>query len=1092
MKKSLSLLIATSFILGTFGAFTVSATDKRNFSSVQTSIISNNVDSSGENSVDSIIGENSDNSITGDEDLTIEIVDGDYTIELADDNDETATITDYNGTDSDIVIPSQISGYTVTAIGEYAFENNLSLVSVKIPNSITEIGQDAFAYSKSLVSVEIPDSVKKISAFMFMDCSSLKSVLMSRNVTEIETNAFWNCTSLTTIKPLDYPIGLISFPQIILPNDLVSMGTGAFLGCTAITNVVIPYYFQKIGDKVFADCTALNTVTKYGNTSEISDTAFDNCPELTLFAHEDSNVKTYAEEHNIPFYSYYGEYFDVKTSGDYSYQVYDDGTSRAVITRYNGTDTDIVIPSEIDGHPIVKLEAGSSDEGGLSAYSAFSNCTSIKNITIPDNISIIDDCMFYGCTSLEKVILPDKFITIDEYAFTDCTSLTSIDIPKTTTKISTTAFNGCTSLTEINVAEDNPNYTSINGILFSKDLTELITYPAGLSGEYVIPETVTKISENAFRDAGLLTDITIPNSVTEIRWSAFRGCSSLTEVTIPDSVTILWSAAFAYCTALESIILPYEIKYVDNYLFSNCTSLKSITIPDSVTVIRNGAFQGCTSLMSVTIPNNVKMIYGSAFKDCTSLTKITIPKNVTYIDEGDGGYESYFTFENCPNLTIYGYSGSEAELCAGKFSIPFVSIGKIENYGKEYEYTVLEDGTAAITGYTNIDYEYEIVVPSELDEYTVTAIGAKAFEGSILWTIIFPDSITTFDENAFSACYSLSGITIPKNVTSIGYNAFWDSNLRQIKVDEENPIFASVDGVLFDKEIKKLIAYPKWKIGECIIPNSVTEIADGAFSTCKSLTEITIPKNITAIGDNAFSDCEYLTEITIPNSVTEIGDSAFLNCKKLIIYGYTGSYAETYAGENKIPFVPIDKTQYIYGDIDRDYNVGMTDFIIVAKIVHSKAVFAEELLTAADLNEDNIVNSIDLALIKYRLLNSKTLTEKEKLQLEELRQKGEQNFGKYWWQEKVLLGEISADSPKLTLDTAKEIVSAGGSFGEILSKFKEIQKYPDFVGGSGLTLIDYWLDEKGNDTIHIAVQQFSIIHSVYDDAGELIETEKLV
>ena len=213
--------------------------------------------------------------------------------------------------------------------------------------------------------------------------------------------------------------------------------------------------------------------------------------------------------------------------------------------------------------------------------------------------------------------------SIGNYAFTDCYSLTSITIPNSVTSIGWYAFSGCSSLTSINVDVNNPNYCSIDGVLFNKDKTTLIQYPIGNTRtEYTIPNSVTSIGEYAFRDCSSLTSITIGNSVTSIGRSAFYDCSSLTSITIPNSVTSIGDYALGYCSSLTSITIPNSVTSIGDYAFWYCSSLTSITIPNSVTSIGSSAFEGCSSLTSITIPKSVTSIGDYAFAYCSSLTTV--------------------------------------------------------------------------------------------------------------------------------------------------------------------------------------------------------------------------------------------------------------------------------------------------------------------------------------------------------------------------------------------------------------------------------------------------------------------------------------
>ncbi len=257
--------------------------------------------------------------------------------------------------------------------------------------------------------------------------------------------------------------------------------------------------------------------------------------------------------------------------------------------------------------------------------------------------------------------------SIPDYAFSGCKKLSGITIPDSVTSIYDTAFYECPSLESINVDSNNANYSSINGVLFNKDATALIKYPAGKqSAAYTIPDSVTSIGAYAFYGCKSLTSVTIPDSVTTIGNYAFIFCSSLSSITIPDSVRSIPFAAFQYCTSLSSVTIgdsvwfiageafygcrsltsvtiPDSVRSFSSEVFFGCTSLSSVTIGNSVTSIGYHAFSGCTSLSSVTIGDSVASIGNYAFMDCTSISSVTIPDSVTSIN--------WCAFAGCSKLT---------------------------------------------------------------------------------------------------------------------------------------------------------------------------------------------------------------------------------------------------------------------------------------------------------------------------------------------------------------------------------------------------------------------------------------------------------
>ena len=558
----------------------------------------------------------------------------------------------------------------VTLINSYAFYDCTSLKEVTIPNSVTEIGDSAFLGCKSLTKVTIPDSVTKIGYGAFSGCTSLKEIAIPNSVTEIGNYAFLGCTSLT---------------KVTIPNSVTEIGYSAFEGCTSLTSVTLPDSAE-IGTSAFSGCTSLKEITLPAGVSSIYYYCyiFSDCISLTAINVDENNTDCKSVD-GVLFSK------DMKTLWIYpagktntSYTIPDSVTK---IDRYafSGCTSlkEVTIPDSVT---VISDTAfrGCTSLTAINVYEYNMDYISVDGVlfhlwkgqclaypagktntsyTIPDSVTWTDDFdsftgsvteisdyAFSGCTSLKEVTIPDGVTEIGDTAFEGCTSLKEITIPASVTEISNNAFDDCTSLTAINVDENNTKYKSVDGVLFNKDMTTLILYP----------------------NAKINASYAIPNSVTEIEVDAFSGCTSLTKVTVPDSVTVISDTAFQGCTSLKEITIPNSVTEISNYAFSGCTSLTKVTIPDSVTKIGYGAFSGCTSLKEVTIPNNVTIISSynreDAFENCTNLTKLTIY-----------GYEtSIYAFRSCTSLTIYCYRNSLAHVEALNDGVPFVLLDETD------------------------------------------------------------------------------------------------------------------------------------------------------------------------------------------------------------------------------------------------------------------------------------------------------------------------------------------------------------------------------------------------------------------------------
>ena len=487
--------------------------------------------------------------------------------------------------------------------------------------------------------------------------------------------------------------------------------------------------------------------------------------------------------------------------------------------------------------------------------------------SIRKGVKVIGNRTFERCDSLTSINISNSVTNIGDKAFTECKSLTNINIPNSVTNIGNGAFSWCDSLSKIiiprSVVNMNGNpFRAWNGdlhneskafiyenqVLFNKDKTTLIAYRSK-EKNYIIPNSVTYIGNDAFFDCKSLTSINIPNSVTNIGDRAFYNCVSLTGINIPDNVINIGYGAFNICESLTRINIPNSVTNIGDYVFSGCSSLVNINIPNSVTNIGDYAFGACRSLININIPNSVTNIGDYVFSGCSSLVNINIPNSVTNI--GDGA------FCRCKSLT--------------KIIIP----NSVTNIG-DWAFC-----------------ECESLICINISD-GVTNIGNNAFcSCKSLTSINIPNSVTNIGDKAFSGCESLTKIIIPSSVVNMNGNPFsgWNGKLYN-----ESKEFIYEHQILFNKDRTTLIAYIS-NDTNCIIPNGVTNIGDRAFWKCKSLNNIKIPNSVTNIGNEAFSWCESLTNINIPNSMTNIGDRVFCWCKSLTSINipdsvtYIGNYA---------------------------------------------------------------------------------------------------------------------------------------------------------------------------------------------------------
>ena len=483
------------------------------------------------------------------------------------------------------------------------------------------------------------------------------------------------------------------------------------------------------------------------------------------------------------------------------------------IIRYKGPDSgEVVIPEKIEGYEVKSLIDDTWDE-----KRGFRDCTGITSIVIPDSVTYIGARTFYGCTSLESITLGSGVETLGNGWISSCHKLANIT-----------------------VSPDNKTYSSVDGVLFNKDKSELLVYPIGNKrSSYTIPDGVAQISGSAFSGCTSLREITIPDSVTEIGAFAFSGCTSLSKVDLPKTLTTIEAGTFRDCTSLKEIVIPDSVTEIkskwgyDTYFgaFSGCTSLSKVKLSNNLTIIDQETFSGCTSLAEITIPDSVTSIGGSAFSGCTSLKEVEIPDSVTEIDG--------WAFSGCTSLKEIVIPDSVTEIYDSAFS-GCTSLSKVK---LSNNLTEIESGTFA--GCTSLK------------------------------EVVIPDSVTKIYPAAFFGCTSLESVTIGSGVEQLDIDAFFeDSNapascrrLANITVSPDNKTYSSVDGVLFNKDKSELLAYP---IGN-------------------KRSSYTIPDGVTKIDQKAFYGCRYIETLTIPASVKEIEASALGNCYDIRTINYLGT-----------------------------------------------------------------------------------------------------------------------------------------------------------------------------------------------------------
>lgn len=419
--------------------------------------------------------------------------------------------------------------------------------------------------------------------------------------------------------------------KVNISDGITKIGVNSFADNPKLIEVNIGTGVKEIGNVAFEKCVSLKNINLPEGLLYIKPEAFVDCVNLINIELPNTLIEI-GQGDSLEY-------------GEYQFDVFKGCSSLESIT----VKPDNSKYSDIDGVLFNKEQ---------TILSVYPEGKKLETYTLPSTTTKINSFAIYNNKELITINLPNSLTSIGDSAFRGCSNLENIDIPINVNCLGSSAFRECSNLKNINVNGNNINYSSdINGVLFDKNKTTIISYPAGKSlTSYTIPDTVNTIGRGAFNNSINLENIYIPNSVTKIEGWAFENCSKLKSIVIPNNVkemgSEIFGMAFGYifkgCNSLTDITLPNQVDYfVLGSSFRDCYSLTEITLPNGITKIDSYTFYECFNLTEVTIPEGVTSIGDKAFYKCFSLTEVIIPEGITSI-----GYKAFAENRNLTNIEI--------------------------------------------------------------------------------------------------------------------------------------------------------------------------------------------------------------------------------------------------------------------------------------------------------------------------------------------------------------------------------------------------------------------------------------------------------
>lgn len=776
--------------------------------------------------------------------------------------------------------------YEVIAISDGAFMNNTILKSVSITGGIKNIGKSAFRNCIGLESVYIGDGVNNIGSYAFYQCSALSELTFveNGNLTSIGNYAFSNATSLVE---LEIPgsvenIGIFAFAfnislyNLTINNGVKIIDNNAFEGCQSLVKATLPESIESMGSYVFNKCDRLiYLILNSEEVPTIKANTFSGVIDGIYFFVPSASAKLYRMD--SIWRSHIAQIIAVDNIcavTDYEkYVLEQTDIGKYELIAYLGTDldTEVVINSQISEDITV-------ESIGEYAFGQF-----VNKVTIGEGIKVIGARAFTYAVNLDTVILPASLEKIGDNAFENLSKLTTVEIPNdgTLVSIGDYAFNNCHSLesilfpTTVNAigkyafGSTDGEAMNLNSVTFLHDSIN----SSGI-GNTSNQGTSTENQGTGTDNQGTTDTENKENDTTEIKKAinvyidsyAFSNNVNLRNIEFNCYVTGIGEGAFAGCTNLEAIYL--------NYVGPNPNRVGI----ESITKVENGinnVFEDCNKLSIIVPSETFVALYKNNWSYVYDANRVIAKTYV--VDDGVYGEFAYaIVSATNKTVTVINYLGNKSvvefprSVIINKISYSVVRVGRENNSNPN-----------VINGYVISDKVTEVIIPT-----SVKTIGADAFRNSKSLTKVnitdvagMPSTLDVIEEYAFSGCTQLTDINIPRTVTRISSNAF--SNCISLNAGLVFSDFANTPNVP-TLAIQQNAFEGCTSLTSITFPNQLLSIGAHAFEGCNNLSTVMFAEDagIDTIGEYAFGNSA-IKEITIPASVKAVNNYAFDHCINL-------------------------------------------------------------------------------------------------------------------------------------------------------------------------------------------------------------------